>query len=91
MANKSRTPIMEYARVGFGTGLGVFASMAIFILVGLLLFIPGLVLVNREQAKPKETQNNSMKILGYVLMALGAAIGLGIGAGTLFSELSSEF
>lgn len=91
MAKKTRTPIMEYALIGFGSGLGVFASMAIFILIGLLLFIPGLILVNREQAKPKEKQNNSLKITGYVLMGLGAAIGLGIGAGTLFSEISSEF
>ena len=88
---KTKTPIMEYARIGFGSGLGIFASMVLFILVGLALFIPGLILVNREQKKPKDKQNNTMKIVGYVLMGIGAAVGLGVGASTLFSEISSEF
>ena len=88
---KTKTPIMEYARIGFGSGLGIFASMVLFILVGLALFIPGLILVNREQKKPKDTQNNTMQIVGYVLMGIGAAVGLGVGASTLFSEISSEF
>ena len=91
MAKQSKTPIMEYARVGFGSGLGLFASLMLFTLVGVIFFIPGFILVNREQKKPKEEQNQTMKVFGYILMAIGMIVGLGFGAGAFFGELGSEF
>lgn len=87
----ARTTIAEYARAGFGTGLGFFASFMVYMFIGALFFIPGFILVNREQAKPKEQQNQTMKVIGYILMFIGMIVGLGFGVGTFFSELGGEF
>jgi hypothetical protein len=83
--------IGEYAKAGFGITLGGIGAMAIAIILGLALFIPGFVIVNLEQKKPKDKQRLSMKVIGYVMMCLGVALGLGIGAGSLLTELGSEF
>lgn len=87
----NKTPIMGIARQGFGLGLGISASLILFTLLGLLLFIPGFVLLNREQAKDKTEQNKNMKALAYVLMILGTILGMGFGGSTLLTELASEF
>ena len=86
-----KTPILEYARPSFGVGIGIFGSLVLFTLLAVLLFIPGFVLLKKEQAKEKDKQNIYIKAIAYVLMMLGTAIGMGFGAGTLLSELSGEF
>lgn len=84
------TSIWEYARMGFGLGLGSFAALMVYMFIGMMFFIPGFILVNKEKAKG-DKQNQSLKILGYVLMVIGVIIGVGLGAGTFFSELGDEF
>jgi uncharacterized membrane protein YidH (DUF202 family) len=79
--------IKNYARMGFGLGLGVFASQVLFILLGMALFIPGLLLFNRTK---KENDTSSTTYYGgIVLMVLGVVLMGGIGAGFLFDALSN--
>lgn len=89
--NRRRTPLLEYARPAFGMGLGIFASVVVYLFLAILFFVPGFVLLKKEQAKEKEKQNTTMKVIAYILMALGVIIGMGFGAGTFLSELGGEF
>ena len=83
--------IFEYARMAFGTGLGFFASLIVYIFIAMVFFIPGFILVLREHNKPKEKRNNVLLGIGYVLMIFGVIIGMGMGSDILFSDLSEEF
>jgi hypothetical protein len=82
---------MNYIRPAFGAGLGIFASLILFTITAIIFFVPGFVLVKKENSKPKEKQNFSVKVLGYILMAIGMGIGMGFGAGIFFGELGGEF
>ena len=78
-------------RFGLGAGLGAGISTMLFIFLGLVFFIPGVILLSKERKKPKDKQSQSMLIGAYILMALGAIIGLGMGASFIFSNLMEEF
>jgi hypothetical protein len=90
---KTVTPIMNYARVGFGFGIGWIGSFILMMLVAMLFFIPGFVLLQREQAKEKkgEEPNGTIKVVAYILMVIGVILGLGFGGGALLEELGGEF
>lgn len=75
---------------GLGAGLGAGLSTMLFIFLGLLFFIPGVVLLSQERKKPKDQQSSSMVILAFVLMGIGCVVGLGTGAGFLFSSIMEE-
>ena len=77
-------------RIGFGLGLGSIGALVLFTLLGLLFFVPGFIILNREQKKPKEEQSQSMKIFAFVLMGLGVIMGVGLGAGTFLGEIGEE-
>ena len=83
----------EYAKVGFGVTLGSGLAFMIYIFLGMLFFVPGFILLKKEQAKEKkgEKANNGMKILAYVLMFIGFILALGIGFGTFIGEVRGEF
>jgi hypothetical protein len=83
--------IMNFARTSFGIGLGIFGSMVVFLFLGGLLFIGGYVMVKKDKSKPKNEQNALMRGVGYFLMILGMALGLGFGAGPLLGEIGGEF
>ena len=85
----STTSIWDFARMGFGLGLGTMASFVIYIFVAMIFFVPGFILVTKQ--KKEEKQNQGLKILGYILMAIGVIIGVGFGAGIFFNELGGEF
>ena len=95
MVKKTRTPtpMMNYMRVGFGLGIGWIGSFILMMFVAMLFFIPGFILLQREQAKEKkgEEANGTMKIVAYILMGLGVILGLGFGGGVLLEELGGEF
>jgi hypothetical protein len=82
--------IFSLARTGFGLGLGFAAVNMLLIGVALLLFIPGFIMLNKEQKKPKEEQNQGTKIFAFVLMGLGVVVGLGFGGGALLGEIGEE-
>lgn len=93
MVRKQNNSIMEYMRLGFGLGLGSIFAVMIFIVLGLIFFIPGFILVKREKKNEKEKKevNEGLKILGYILMAIGVILGLGLGFGSLLGEIGGEF
>ena len=87
----SKVPFKDIMVGSFAGCLGFLAAFAVYIFIALLLFVPGFILLKKEQAKPKEQQSMAMKVLAYVLMALGMVIGLGMGSGIFFNELGGEF
>ena len=80
----------SYFEMGFGLGLGYIASLMIFILLAMLFFVPGYILLNREQKKPAAEQSQATKIIAFVLMGLGVVVGLGFGAGAFLGEIGEE-
>lgn len=70
--------------MGFGLGLGVFASQIIFILIGIAFFLPGLMLVKKKDKNPEDTTSYYG---GIALMAVGVAIMGGLGFGLLVDNL----
>lgn len=89
-AKKSASWFRSAFTFGLGAGLGAGISTMLFIALGLLFFIPGVVLLAREQKKPKDKQQQSMLILAYVLLVIGAIVGLGMGANFIFSNLMED-
>jgi hypothetical protein len=72
-------------------GAGFLTAFSGALLIGMAFGIPGLILVAREQKKPKGEQNMALLVLGFILMILGAAIGLGFNAGGLVNSIKNEF
>lgn len=72
---------------GAGGALGAVASS---LLIGLAFGIPGLILVTRENKKPKSRRNMGLLVLGLILMALGVAFGLGFNAEGLVNGIKNQ-
>lgn len=72
--------------MGFGVGTGLFLAQIIFILIGMALFIPGLMLINKNK-KDNNDAKDSTYYIGITLMILGVAISGGLGGGILFDSL----
>lgn len=89
MAKASRPGLGEIAYTSFGVGLGFMASIIVYTFIGMLLFVPGFILLKKEQKK--QQPSDTIKIVAYVLMGMGMIIALGLGAGVFFSELGGEF
>ena len=81
------TKFKNYWLAGFGTSAG----FATTILLGLLFFIPGYILVARENKKLKPDRNQTMLVIGFVLMFIGVAVSLGLFAGDALNSLSNQF
>ena len=75
--------IKNYAKAGFGLGLGVYAAQIVFLLIGLALFVPGYQMMQKAK-KNKE----SIPVTGIVLMGLGVVLMGGIGFGALLDGFS---
>ena len=50
-----------------------------------------MILVTRENKKPKSKRDMTLLILGFILMILGAAIGLGFNAGGIVNGIQNQF
>jgi hypothetical protein len=82
------TPWRQQIGLLIGVLVGALAgSMAI----GLAFGIPGLILVTRENKKPRDSRNTALLVLGFILMALGVMFGLGFNAGGLVNSIKNEF
>ncbi len=57
----------------------------VFILVGLAFFIPGLIIVIRQDKLPKAQRNAWQLALGFILMVVGVVIGCGL-AYTMYTK-----
>ena len=75
---------------GLGAGLGAGLSTMLYIFLGMIFFVPGILLLSQERKKTKDKQNQSMVILAFVLMVIGCIVGLGTGASFLFSSIMEE-
>lgn len=86
----AKESIFSLARTGFGVGLGLMLASIVFIFIGVMFFIPGFILLNKEQKKKKEEQRTSMKVIAFILMGLGMIIAGGLGFATLLGEIGDE-
>lgn len=84
---KYKTIFLE-SLVGTGGALGALSGALV---LGMAFGIPGLILVTKENAKPKSQRNQSMLIIGFILMAIGVALGLGFNAGGLVEGIANQF
>ena len=75
-------------KTGFGLGLGVMAAQIVFILFGMLFFIPGYLMYNKQKTTDS---NSSEQIIGIVLMIIGVVIMGGLGFGLLMDDLGDMF
>ena len=83
------TSIKNYMKMGFGVGAGVFFAQILFVLVGMVFFIPGFILVTK--AKKQGQKDSSDQIGGIVLMVIGVAIMGGLGFGLLMNDIGDAF
>ena len=74
--------------VGTGGALGAISGALV---LGMAFGIPGLILITKENAKPKSRRNQTLLILGFILMAIGVALGLGFNAGGLVEGIANQF
>jgi len=72
-------------------GAGFLTAFSGALLLGMAFGIPGLILVTRENQKPKSRRNQALLILGFILMAIGVALGLGFNAGGLVNGITNQF
>ena len=72
-------------------GAGFLTAVSGALLLGMAFGIPGLILVTRENKKPKSQRDQTLLILGFILMALGVALGLGFNAGGLVNGITNQF
>jgi hypothetical protein len=79
-----------FFRMGFFSSLGGILAMMIFVFIGLLFFIPGLIIVMKQHKKEKADRSTGMLVLGYILMGIGMILGLGMGLGAFASQLSED-
>ena len=80
--------IFKESAAGSAGFLAVFSSALV---LGMAFGIPGLILVTRENQKPKSSRNQTLLILGFILMAIGVALGLGFNAGGLVDGITNQF
>jgi len=70
-------------KTGFGISVGMFLAQMIFILIGMLFFVPGYMLFKKSDKEKSE----GSQIGGIVLMGLGVVIMGGAGFGILMDSL----
>jgi hypothetical protein len=77
--------IAQFAKMGFGLGLGAMGVHIIFMIVGLaLLFWGNLLLI-------KARRNGTSVYPAYGAMLLGCVFGLGLGASSIMSGMETNF
>lgn len=97
--NSGISRFRDTVKTGFGLSIGGFFAYMIFLVIAMAFFIPGFILVRRQQEKEEsrgeggeggEDPNTSIKVLGYVLMVIGMIVGLGFGASGFLTLLSND-
>ena len=88
MAKRGAGIVKDMFKTGFGLFSGIMVAQMLFMLAGLAFFIPGFLMLKKEQKKPKAEQS---LVLPYVLMGIGMVLGVGMGSGVFFDNLASNF
>lgn len=82
---KGGTKYSNIFKLSFVSGAGTFLGIVPQFFVAILLMMVGLYLKNESD----ETKSKGVQYYGGIaLMILGSAMGLGLGSGTLFNEIS---
>lgn len=76
--------------MGFFGGLGSGLALMIFTFIGMVFFIPGLIIVLKQNKKPKDQRSTGMLVLGFILMGLGMIVGMGLGFGVFAFALADN-
>ena len=77
--------IKNYAKAGFGLGIGMIGAQMIFLLLGIVFFILG-----RIELKKARARGGSV-MFPYVLMVLGVVLAGGLGFGLLMGDVDTNF
>lgn len=64
---------------GFGLGLGVGGAQILFMFIGVILFVPGIVMFSKEKKAGEKA--STTQIIGVILMGLGSILMFGMGFG----------
>jgi|UniRef100_A0A6C0DJP5 predicted transporter len=80
---KNTISMKSLIKTGFGISVGMFLAQMIFILIGMLFFVPGYMLFKKSDKEKSE----GSQIGGIVLMGLGVVIMGGAGFGILMDSL----
>ena len=75
-------------KTGFGLGLGVYAAQVVFVILGMIVFLPGYSLYKQ---KTNEKASSSEKVFPLVLMAIGVALMGGAGFSLLADSAGDLF
>jgi len=70
-------------KTGFGISVGMFLAQMIFILIGMVFFIPGYLMFIKADKK----KSSGSQIGGIILMGLGVVVMGGAGFGILMDSL----
>lgn len=76
-------------KTGFGISIGMFFAQMIFILLGLVFFVPGFILF--KNASSEKNKDSGSQIGGIILMGLGVVIMGGLGFGVLLDSAGDMF
>ncbi len=63
-------------KFGFGAGLGLTLVHILFLLLGMALFFPGLIMLSKERKKPEGEKETKNIYIAYALMVVGCVLGL---------------
>jgi hypothetical protein len=75
----------NYAKAGFGLGIGLASAQMIFLLFGIVFFILGRIELKKARA------NGSSLVIPYGLMILGVVLSAGLGFGLLMNDVNTNF
>lgn len=70
-------------KTGFGISVGMFLAQMIFILIGLVFFVPGYLMFK----KADKEKSSGYQIGGVILMGLGVVVMGGAGIGILMDSI----
>ena len=75
-------------KTGFGLSVGMFLAQMIFVLIGMVFFIPGYMMFTKASSDKNDSNGFSgSKLGGIILMGLGVVIMGGAGFGILLDSL----
>ena len=84
LSRMARTISMRnLVKTGFGISVGMFLAQMIFILIGMVFFIPGYLMFKKADKEKSE----GSKIGGIILMGLGVVVMGGAGFGILMDSV----
>jgi len=78
--------VMSFIKAGFGLTVGIQLAGILFMVIGLIFFIPGYILFKKEVNAGRK--GSATEIFGIILMFLGAILMGGFGLGMALSGVN---